>query len=211
MSSLIIVGAGGFGLEVAAYAKDCLKAGLLPHEPRGFLDDTRAKGSVHAELPVLGNTEGSIDVEAVYLIALGNPESRYKIAAKLTQNGARFATLLHPASYIASTAIIGQGSIAAPFSFIGPQSQTGNHVLVNIYASVAHESSLGHFSTLCPYAGTHASAKIGEGVFFGAHSIVTNNVSIGSWSKLAAGSVVYSDVPVKASVMGNPARFKVND
>lgn len=208
MSSLIIVGAGGFGLEVAAYAKDCFEAGLLIHEPKGFLDDTKQAGTLHGGLPILGNSDSKIDAESFYLVAIGDPSSRRLLTEKITARGARFATLLHPAAYIADTAKTGEGTVMAPFSFAGPESQVGKHVLVNIYASVAHESLIGDFVTLSPYAGTHASSVINDGVFLGAHSTVTNGVKIGKHAKLASGAVAYNDVLEYASAIGNPARFK---
>lgn len=203
MKNLIIIGAGGFGLEVAAYAHDI---GL--YDIKGFLDDTKPAGTLHGGLPVLGPTDNAIDAEALYVIAVGAPNNRAKLAGEFTSRGAKFATLLHPASYVADTSTIDEGTILAPFSFAGPECKIGKHCLLNIYASVAHESQIGDYCALAPYAGTHASSVLGETVFMGAHATVTNGIRIGSGATIAAGSVVYNDLPDCAHAMGNPARFK---
>ena len=70
MKRLIIIGAGGFGLEVAAYARD-----MAMFEIAGFLDDTKP-GQKHAGYPILGPTTSSIDRGAFYVIAVGSPEGR---------------------------------------------------------------------------------------------------------------------------------------
>ncbi|MDD3183290.1 MAG: NeuD/PglB/VioB family sugar acetyltransferase [Alphaproteobacteria bacterium] len=207
MSSLIIVGAGGFGLEVAAYAQNCIAAGRLSVELKGFLDDTKSVGTLHYGLPVLGGTTTAIDPEALYILALGDPAHRQTLHAKLTANGAKFATLVHPMAYVAPTAQISEGSILAPFSFAGPLTQIGKHVVINIYASVAHETSIGDFTVLSPYAGTHAAATMGETVFLGAHAVITKDVHIGNKAKIAAGAVAYNDIPADVTALGNPARF----
>ena len=209
MTHLIIIGAGGFGLEVAAYAGDIARYQTSSAiAPLGFLDDTKAVGTIHGGLPVLGSTESAIDATAHYVIAVGDPVGRKKLAEKLEAQGARFATLLHPACYAADTSAIGEGSILAPFSFAGPQSKVGKHCLLNIYASIAHESTAGDYSTLSPYAGTHACAILEEGCFLGAQAVVTRDVRMGTGAKLAAGAVAYNNIPAGANALGNPARFK---
>ncbi len=203
MSGIIIVGAGGFGLEVAAYARD---AGF---KVRGFLDDFKQPGTMHGGDPVLGSTDAAIEKDALYLVALGNPAARRKLAGKLAGKDARFATLVHPLAYAAPSAQIGTGSVLAPFSFAGPEATIGDHVLLNIYASVAHESSVGAYGVLAPYSGTHAGARLDEEVFLGTHAVVTNGVQIGARAKLAAAAVAYDTVPEGAFALGNPARVRV--
>lgn len=208
MTSLIIVGAGGFGLEVAAYAQDCVSAGRAAFTPKGFLDDTKTVGALHHGLPVLGDTATAIDAEALYLIAVGDSLHRRTLCKKLTAQGAHFATLIHPSAYAASTSVIAEGCVLAPFAFAGPASRIGAQGVLNIYASVAHESTLGAFCTLSPYAGTHGGSVLGEAVFLGAQATITKDVRIGPEAKIAAGAVAYNDIPEYVTAMGNPARFR---
>lgn len=49
--------------------------------------------------------------------------------------------------------------------------------------------------------------KIGAGVLIGAGAKVLGNITVGSCSRIAAGSVVLEDVPPKSTVAGVPARI----
>lgn len=211
MLSLIIVGAGGFGLEVAAYAEDMTKSGNAAVKVQGFLDDVKAPGTVHGGYPVLGGTDGPIDPQALYVIAVGAPQGRKKLAEKLIARQARFATIIHPSAYVGANACIGEGAILAPFTFVGPEGKVGPHALLNIYASVGHEAVLGPYSALAPYAGLHGQAATEEGVFLGAQSNLTAGINMGAFAKLAAGAIAYTDIPAAATALGNPAKFRSSE
>ncbi len=203
MNNLVIVGAGGFGLEVAAYAGN-----IGTFSIKGFLDDGKPVGTKHGGFPVLGPTDAPVDPDALYVIALGHPPARRALAEKLEAKGARFATLIHPTASIAASASFGDGCLFAPFSFVGPEAKIGKNCLLNIYASAGHECAIGDHCALAPYAGTHASSVLEEAVFLAAHAVVTNGVRIGANAKLAAGAIAYTDVPPNTSALGNPARIR---
>jgi hypothetical protein len=142
MPSLIFLGAGGFGLEVAAYAEDSVRAGTARYEVKGFLDDLRLVGDRHAGLPILGNTDADVDLDALYVVSVGSPQGRKILAEKFKAKGATFVTLVHPASYVAKDASVGPGSVLAPFSFVGPSAKVGEHCLINVHAVVGHELAI---------------------------------------------------------------------
>lgn len=208
MKNLIIVGAGGFGLEVAAYAEDITRAGKDALQILGFLDDTKPVGALHAGFPVLGDTNAAPVAEAVYVLAVGTPEGRAALADKLERKGAQFVSLIHPAAYVSATATLGLGAVLAPFSLIGPATFIGDHALFNVYATAGHEARLGKCCVLSPYASAHGEARLGDKVFIGGHGFVTARVKVGDNAKIAAGAVVYSDVPSGALAIGNPAAFR---
>lgn len=208
MKNLIIVGAGGFGLEVAAYAEDITRAGRDAFQVLGFLDDTKAVGTFHARYPVLGDTHAAPVAEAVYVLAVGAPEGRAALAEKLGRKAAQFVSLIHPAAYVSDTATLGIGAVLAPFSLVGPATFIGDHALFNVYATAGHEARLGNACVLSPYASVHGEAQIGDKVFIGGHGFVTARVKVGDNAKIAAGAIVYTDVPSGALAIGNPAAFR---
>ena len=53
----------------------------------------------------------------------------------------------------------------------------------------------------------HPAARIGTGVMIGAGAKVLGNIRVGHHSRIAAGSVVLSDVPCCKTVAGVPARI----
>jgi len=207
MKPIFLIGAGGFSFEVISYIKDCNESGLTNYEIKGFLDDTKNIGDNHLNIPIIGNTNTKINNEAYYLITIGDPVTKEKMSKKYEDQNAKFATILHPASYIDSNAVIENGTIMAPFSFAGANSKIGKHNLINIYASIAHESITGDNVTLAPYSGTHANSKIGNNCFLGAQSVITKDIKIGNNVKISAGAVVYNDALDNKTAFGNPARF----
>jgi len=206
MSDLIIIGAGGFGLEVAAYAEDMTRAGKAAFTLKGFLDDTKPTSSRHASYPILGKIESAFDTNVAYVIAVGMPEGRKSIAGKLHAGGVRLASIVHPQSYVAASAAIGPGSVVAPFAFVGAEATIGRHCVLNVHVCVGHESRVGDCCVLSPYANLQGGARLGDGVFLGSQACITC-VTIGDKARIAAGAVVYNDVPSGTLALGNPAAF----
>ena len=208
MKQLIIVGAGGFGLEIAAYAEDMARAGTASFTLKGFLDDSRTIGEYHADYPLLGGTDEAIDPEALYILAIGQPEHRLALSRKMVDRGAVFTRIIHPLCYIASSAKIGAGSIIAPFAFVGPQAVLGRHCVLNVHSCAGHETRMGDGSVLSPHSGLHGRSVTGLGVFLGSNAYVTSGIEIGDHARLAAGAIAYSMIPPKATALGNPAAFR---
>lgn len=190
MRSLIIVGAGGFALEVAAYVEDILRSGKPFYPLRGFLDDGKPVGTPFAGYEILGKTDLPIDSEAVYALALGSPQARKALTLKLGGLGASFANIVHPSAYVAETASLGKGVILAPFTFVGPKAEIGDQAFLNVHSMVDHEAKLGRFSVLCPYAGLHGTASAGEEVLLGSHAYVTAGFHIEDGVKIEPGKIV---------------------
>jgi sugar O-acyltransferase (sialic acid O-acetyltransferase NeuD family) len=176
---------------------------------RGFLDDIKPAGTKHGGTIVLGDTDSTLDPSATYILALGKPEHRMALAQKFSKKAARFVSIIHPQSYVAATARVGNGSIVTPFAFIGPETNIGEHNLFNVHSSVGHEAVTGHGCVLSPYAGLHGAAHLGTGVFLGNSACITAKIKVGDHVNVSAGAVVYKDIPAGAWALGNPALFKM--
>lgn len=203
---VIIIGAGGYGRELLQYALD--EGSFVV---RGFLDDKSPDQlALPPDYPLLGTVSGYAPRSGeLFLLAVGEPASRAKIARRFQEQGARFATLVHPRAYVASSATIGEGSIVAPFATVGAGATLGELTLIHFYASVAHDAKIGRFSALSPYSVVNGGGRLGEAVFMGSGAIVNPLKSVGHYSKIAAGAVVYQDVPEWSIAAGNPAKSRV--
>ncbi|HEX6441310.1 MAG TPA: hypothetical protein VF007_03925 [Stellaceae bacterium] len=216
---LILAGAGGCAIEIEQYLLDCKAAG------RGILDsNSRPADPSEVEFwGVYAREDGPLDdfqhpprrirrpaIEdppgAHYLIAIGDPRIRARIWVELLALGIRFATLIHPTAQVASSARIGAGTILCPMSHAGPRSTLGQNLLLNAYAGVGHQSRIGDHCVLSPYSLAAGHAVLGEGCFLGSHVLVAAAKTVGAFGKVAAGSMVYRDLPPRCLALGNPAK-----
>jgi sugar O-acyltransferase (sialic acid O-acetyltransferase NeuD family) len=198
-ASVIVVGASSFGRQIAQYLVDGGR------RVAGYLDDdplARPGGGYD----ILGTTGSYVpDDSHEVLIAVSKPAHRKAIAEQLLARGAVLHTFVHPTAYVAGDAEIGEGSIVCPFSHIGSGARLGRNVLVNTHTLVGHDVRIGPHSALM-HACINGGSSLGEGVFAGTYAAVNPNRSVGSWSRIAAGSVVYKDMGDRVLVSGNPAK-----
>ena len=209
---LVIVGAGGFGREVLAYARDAERDHLTgtPFTEVSFLDDRAdALDAFPVEAKVIGTIdEGPLGPDDRVIVAVGDPAARFALVRRLEARGAQFATLVHPTAYVAPAALIRPGSVVGPFAFVGPSSELGPHAVLNTYASMGHDAIVGRFAVLSPYAVVNGAVRLADGVFLGTHATVVVGRSVGPWSKVGAGAIALRDVGAGMLCVGNPGRCR---
>ena len=203
-SRVVVVGAGGFGIEVG----EIVEAASLHGGPKlaGFLDDDVSAASRDLPAPVLGPI-GTADVgpDDGVVIAAGDPQVRHALRAQFDPS-ARWWTVIHPTASVSARAMLGPGCVVAPFAYVGPGAQVGAHVALNIYAGVGHDAVVGNFAVLSPYATLNGHSVVGEGAFLGTGSVLTVGKRLGEWSKLAAGAIAFGDIASNSLAAGNPAK-----
>lgn len=204
MKTLIIVGASGFGKEVAWLAESC------GYKVCGYLDDNEGlEGKDFYKLPVLGKVEDAVKyVQHQFVVAIGNPIVRKKIVNQLfmVTNKIKFATLIHPDCVMSDTVSISEGSIIASKCLFTVDISIGKHCVLNVGATIGHDSNVGDFSTLAPKSNVCGNVSIGNVVEIGTASSIVQGVSIGNSSMICMGSIVLKNVEPYTVVMGNPAR-----
>jgi sugar O-acyltransferase (sialic acid O-acetyltransferase NeuD family) len=207
--NVIVVGASGFGRELLQYIHDAYR-----NDPavriKGFLDDDRAKIDSIREttgIEIVGDMDTyAIEKEDRFIISLGDPGLRRTLAGRLVRRGAKFISVVHPTAYLAPTARIGEGCIIGPFAMVGSYAHLEHHVLLNLYSAVGHDACVAAFCVFSPYSVANGGSRLEEGIFLGTHAAVTPNVRVGAGSKIAAGAVVYRDVPTRSLATGNPSK-----
>lgn len=206
---VVIIGAGGFGLEALQYARDANAQGW-PYRVAGFIDDTVTVGTeVDAGLLVMGTSYDKALMAGQVIIAVGDPNGRAALAARVHASGGRLVTLVHPTAYVAPSATLGAGSLLCPFTLVGVRAVVGQNVAMNAYASVGHESSAGDHSVLSPYTAMLGRTRLGECCYVATHGTVAPGVSVGRGSKVSAGSVVMRDADPGSMLVGNPAKGRI--
>jgi sugar O-acyltransferase (sialic acid O-acetyltransferase NeuD family) len=209
MRQLVIVGAGGHAREqldlIAA-----LNAVQTRYELVGFLVDPEHRGDLHEVhgLPILGALDwlaGRGD-DFDIVCAIGKPAARRRLAQRARQYGARFPSLVHPSVQLTDHVRLGEGVVLGAGAILTTDVVLGDHVHVNIGATVSHDCDLGDYATLAPGVHLAGAVEVGDGAEIGVGATVSDRCAVGSWSIVGSGAVVVHDVPADSTVVGVPAR-----
>ncbi|MDX1953664.1 MAG: NeuD/PglB/VioB family sugar acetyltransferase [Verrucomicrobiota bacterium] len=202
---LWIIGAGGHAGEVI----DAIHASNLPFLIRGLYDDNPA---FHNQ-PIHGyQCLGSVDQfihstpkHSFFFLAIGNNTARQNLAIRLIAAEKKTLTVIHPAVIVSPSARVGSGTYVAPCSTIGSRAVVGEFALVNVHASIGHDSEIASFSQLCPGVRVSGYCKVGQGAFLGSNAVLAPGKSMGPWSRLSGCSLALNDIPEGRLASGIPA------
>ncbi len=205
MKKLIIIGASGFGREVA-WLVERINTQQPTWELLGFLDDNN---EIHGILingyPVLGGIASASDFpDACFVCAIGSSKIRKCIIEKM--NNKKFATLIDPSVIVSGRATIGEGSIVCAGTIITVDIHIGKHVILNLDCTVGHDAILHDYVTIYPSVNISGFTEIGSGSEIGTGTQIIQMKKIGSNSIVGAGSVVVKDIPDNCTAVGCPAK-----
>ena len=147
------------------------------------------------------------NIEGKWLIAIGNNNSRKRIAELLGNDC--YITLIHESAVLDRNINPGKGSQILHNSTIQVGTKIGKHCIINTASSIDHDCVLGDFSFIGPNATLCGGVKIGEGTFIGAGAIVLPYIKIGKNCMIGAGSVVTKNLPDGITAYGNPVKIKL--
>ena len=209
LKDLYIIGAGGFGREVA-----WLVERINEIEPtwnlKGFIDDnTTIHGSLQDDYSVVGGCEWLMNItqEVWVVCAVGSAKIRQRIIEKLKNYAnVKFATLIDPSVMISKRVDIGEGSIICAGTIITVDISIGNHVIINLDCTIGHDDIIHDFVTIYPSVNVSGNVVIGECAELGTGMQIIQGKSIGRESIIGAGAVVIRDIPEKCTAVGSPAK-----
>lgn len=206
MKDLIIVGASGFGREIAQYIEDINKEANT-WNILGFIDDNlEALKGIEHEYKVIDTIHGHTPTpDVAYVCALALPKVKRKIVELLESRGARFITLVHPTARVSQYAKIGHGCVITPNSNINTEAIIGDFVAV-LASGIGHDASVGNYSTLSGHVCVNGHVQIGTDVYVGCGALIAPSKKIGDGATVGIGSVVISNVKPGVTVFGNPAK-----
>jgi sugar O-acyltransferase (sialic acid O-acetyltransferase NeuD family) len=208
----VIVGAGGFGRELASNLELILSK--TSRRILGFIDSNRDALREFSDQypPVLGSPSEYVPMRGtVLLMAISDPGEKLKVAAELERRGGIFGSYVHPMAIVVRTAAIGRGCVLARGSGVSANASVGNFVLLNGHSGVAHDASVGDGSTISSYVDICGRASLGNEVFVGSHAAILPGVRIGARARIGAGSVVTRSVPSGVTVYAMPAKRLIHD
>jgi sugar O-acyltransferase (sialic acid O-acetyltransferase NeuD family) len=207
---IVVVGCGGHGREIFGIISAVNAAAGDPWKVAGFLDDAPAPSNLRI-LDRLGITwlgPGDLlgQLDAYYVIGIGDPRVRAAVAATLEVFGRPAARLIHPAATVGLGNDVGDGVVLFAGARITTNVTLGRHVHLNQNATVGHDSVLADVVQVNPLAAVSGDCRIGREVLIGTNSSVLQGRSVGDGSTVGAGACVVRDVGAGRIVKGVPAR-----
>jgi|AntAceMinimDraft_1070359.scaffolds.fasta_scaffold34204_2 hypothetical protein len=193
----IIIGGGGFGLELYTYIACDIQSGKLPkHCTIGVLDKV-ANCELMDRIPnanYLGWEQEFVPSEGDRaLIAIGSAAGRKRVYKIIQDRQIQLGTYIHPSAWVAPSATLGQGVIVSPNCVVSAFAEVSDNVAINVFCGVGHGAKVGKHSVMGPYSVINGGTVLGEGCFLGTRATLFPSVVLGK------GCMVDTHTAVKAS------------
>lgn len=207
MKDLYIIGAGGFGREVA-WIVERINSIKPTWNLKGFIDDNETLwGSKEGEYHVFGGCEYLSTLEDVYAVcAVGSSKVRKKIIEKLKDTSVKFATLVDPSVLYSNSVKIGEGAIVCAGTIITVNVNIGDHVIVNLDCTIGHDAVIDDFVTIYPSVNVSGNVLIGECSELGTGTQIIQGKKVISNTIIGAGTIVVKDCIESGTYVGSPAK-----
>jgi sugar O-acyltransferase (sialic acid O-acetyltransferase NeuD family) len=206
---ILIIGGGG-------HAKQVIETLRLtdPNAQLAIIDAKPALGTTVLGVPVVGIDDSLQEAAAtgfrsfaMGLGGVGDNRPRANAFTRARSVGLMPRTVVHPSAIVASSAVIGTGTVCLFGAIIGAEAFLGEDVIVSSGAIVEHDCRIGDHAHVAPGAVVAGSVEVGTLAHVGAGAVIRQGVRIGSNALVGAGAMVTKEVPSGVTVAGVPARI----
>lgn len=208
MKDLIIIGAGGFGREVADTVERinnvCPRYNLL-----GFADDDETSWDRDVNgIKVLGGIDfikKNVSPKTYAVIAVASANAKRNIVNTLDEF-VIWENIIDPTALVSKFNSMGVGNIIQPFTVIGPNTTIGNHCMINLRGSLGHDAVIEDYVSTMSYCDITGHVHLEKGVYLGSSVCIIPGIFVKENSIIGAGATVIKDINETGTYVGNPAR-----
>ncbi len=193
---LRLIGAGGHGRVVLALAKAAGREIVGVYDPLLVGQGCAIWNGVSV---LGGNAELEAAPPETFDLANGvgqlvGSDVRRRLHEHFKQLGFRFATLVHPAAWVADGVDMADGVQIMAGAIVQPGCSIGEGSVINTLAGVDHDCTIGRHVHVAPGATLCGTVDIADGAFVGAGAVVIQNRRVGTGAVIAAGATAARDV-----------------
>lgn len=225
--NIVIIGAGGFGREVAwliarinEYNKN--HGVNWTYRIQGYLDDNVTLIGKNIGLyGVLGTIDEAetvlshrIDGSKLYITcAIANTKIRKKMIIKLRDRLSKlsgcsvtFPNLIDPAAVLSDQVTIGEGNIICAGCVVSVDVHIGDFNIFDWNSTIGHDDVIKDYVTLYPNVNVSGNVILNERAEIGTGTQIIQGKTVGKGCILGAGAVVIDDMPEECTAVGVPAK-----
>lgn len=155
----------------------------------------------------IGDAEKELSKDKRFVLGIGNPIARYKLAGKFLSLGGDLVSVISPLSRIGNhNVLLGRGLNVMTGVVITNEITIGEGTLINAGCSIHHDTRIGRYCEISPGARVTGGCVVGDFCSIGTGAVLIPRVRLGNNVVVGAGAVVTKDVEDDTMVMGVPAR-----
>lgn len=207
---IVVVGAAGFGRESLDVIEAMKENGAFI-EVLGVVDDAPSAVNLQRladrKVPYLGTIEEWLATDTTdlrYVLGIGNPVIRRRLAERLENAGLSPFSAIHPSVIIGSRSNFGLGVVVCAGVVISTNVRLGRYVHINPNATIGHDAVLQDFVSVNPAAVISGEVSLQEEVLVGAAALVLQQLNVGKGTVVGAAALVTKNVPRDVVVKGVP-------
>lgn len=210
---VLILGGVGNGTVIAQAIVDANQRGNNEWEMAGYINDREEPGSEIEGFPVMGKLddcrrlmdEGYYFINTIFRI--DGQQERIDRVESLGIPDERWATFVHPLTYVAPDVVLGPGTVIMPNVSISSGTTFGRGCIVMVGATIGHNNQIGNNCHFAAQSCLGAYLEIADGVHIGLNATTRENIKIGKNATLGMGAVLTKSMGDREIWVGNPAKL----
>ncbi len=211
---VVVIGASGFGRE-ALDVLEAMRADGARIEVSGVVDDAPSDLNLRRleerGVRYLGTREDWLSVSgpgALFVLGIGDPGARRRVAAELEQAGYVPFRAIHPSAVLGTNCVVDQSAVVCARAVISTNVRLGRYVHVNPNATIGHDAILDDFVSVNPGSVISGEVHLHPGVLVGAGAVVLQQLTVNDHTIVGAAALVTKSVPAGRTVKGVPGRWE---
>jgi sugar O-acyltransferase (sialic acid O-acetyltransferase NeuD family) len=207
---LLLVGAGGFARETLELVQ-AINRVAPTWDVVGLLDDDPGMHGrrIHG-VEVIGPSAAVHDhPDALVTACVASPDDplrRLALVSRLDLPPERYATLVHPAAVVPTSASIGHGTVLHATTVLTADIELGAHVAAMPAVVLTHDDVIGDGVTFGAGARVAGAVTIERGAYVGSGALLREGLTVGAGAVVGMGAVLTKPVPAGEVWAGVPAR-----